>query len=347
MPIRISIAERALLRLGVIPAPLVDVVQHTAYRMMLAAYRLGVFEELASGPRDLAALSGALGANSASLESFLDLLRRLGYVTLRDGRYANTAAARRWLTAESPDSLVGIVDFLQDHMRRWEHLEETIKAGEPPFTAYDYYRDHPDRWPSFHAGQRAIATFTVDEAARKARLRDGPLRLLDVGGSHGLYTIALCRRYPQLSAVIYDWPEGVSAAHVEIARTGMQARITTQTGDFLADDLGSDYDVALLGNIIHGQKPPAIQSLLPRVRAALNGDGTLLIVDQVGLRQPFTPFAGYAARLVGLLLLNELGGGLYPYAQVRSWLLEAGFRDVRLRRLLTTPGFVLIHAQAM
>lgn len=339
-----SLAERALLRLGVIPAPLVDVMQHTAYRLLLAAHRLGVLAALDAGPRDLASLSAELEANPASLEPFLDLLRRLGYVSLRDGRYSNTAVTRRWLSAESPRSLLGIVDFLDDHMRRWEHLEATIKAGEPPFTAYDYYRAHPDRWPAFHAGQRAIALFTVEEAARKARLRDGALRLLDVGGSHGLYTIVLCRRYPALTAVIYDWPDGVAAAHAEIARTGMGERITTQTGDFLADDLGSGYDVALLGNIIHGHKPPAIRALLRRVHAALNDGGTLLIVDQVKLRQPFTPFAGYAAGITGLLLLNELGGGLYPYAQVRAWLLESGYRDVRVRRLLSTPGFALIQA---
>jgi hypothetical protein len=168
--------------------------------------------------------------------------------------------------------------------------------------------------------------------------------LIDVGGSHGLYTVELCRRYPHLHAVIYDWPEGVAAAQREIARTGLDERIGTATGDFLVDDLGQGYDVALLGNIIHGQKPPAIVDLLGRVRGALRADGTLLIVDQVGLRQPFTRFAAYTARLVGLILLNELGGGVYPYADVRRWLLQSGYRDVRLRRLLGTPGFVLIQA---
>jgi cyclopropane fatty-acyl-phospholipid synthase-like methyltransferase len=193
---------------------------------------------------------------------------------------------------------------------------------------------------------RAIASFSVDEVARKARLPGGPLRLIDVGGSHGLYTIALCRRYPGLSAVIYDWPEGVAAARREIAQAGLAARIGTQTGDFLTDDLGRGYDVALLGNIIHGQKPPAIVDLLRRLCAALNEGGRLLIVDQVRMRQPFTRFAGYTAQMIGLFLLNELGGGIYPYTQVRAWLHETGYRDVRVRRLLRAPGNVLIQATA-
>jgi len=116
------------------------------------------------------------------------------------------------------------------------------------------------------------------------------------------------------------------------------------TGDFLTDDLGAGYDVALLGNIIHGQRPPAIVDLLRRLHASLNDDGTLLILDQVRLHAPFTRLGGYAAALVGLLLLNELGGGIYPYAQVRAWLRETGYGDARLRRLLRAPGNVLIQA---
>jgi len=344
MPIIPSLPERALLRLGVVPAPLVDFLQHAAFRLLLAGHRLGVFAALEEGPLTLRELSERLDARPEGLQPFLDLLRRLGYVSVRGGRYANTATTRRWLSADSPQSLVPAIPFLDDFVRRWDHLEETIKEGRPPFTAYEFYDRRPECWPSFHDGMRAIALFTIDEVARAARLRAGPLRLLDVGGSHGLYTIALCRRYSQLTAVIYDWPDGVAAAEREIARAGLAARVTTMTGDFLTDDLGAGYDVALLGNIIHGQRPPAIVDLLRRLHASLNDDGTLLILDQVRLHAPFTRLGGYAAALVGLLLLNELGGGIYPYAQVRAWLRETGYGDARLRRLLRAPGNVLIQA---
>ncbi len=345
MPIIPSLAERALLRLGVIPAPLVDFLQHASFRLLLAGHRLGVFAALEDGPLTLDELVQRVGARSEGLEPLLDLLRRLGYLSRRGGRYANTATTTRWLTGQARRSLMPALPFLDDFVRRWDHLEETIKEGRPPVTAYEFNDLHPDRWPAFHDGMRTIALFTVDEVARKARLRAGPLRLLDVGGSHGLYTIALCRRYPEMSAVIYDWPDGVAAAAREIARAGLSDRITTMTGDFLTDDLGAGYDVALLGNIIHGQQPPAIHDLLRRLHDAMNRGGTLLILDQVRMREPFTRFAGYAAALTGLLLLNELGGGIYPYTEVRAWLRETGYGDIRRRRLLRAPGNVLIQAR--
>src|SRR5581483_10462039 len=111
----------------------------------LAGYRLGVFDALAAGPLDLPALSRRLGADPAALATLLDLLRRLGYLSRRHGRYANTAATRRWLTRSSPDSLEGIVPFLSELIGRWDHLEATIKEGQPPLTAYEFYRQHPER----------------------------------------------------------------------------------------------------------------------------------------------------------------------------------------------------------
>lgn len=346
MPIQPSFVERVGLRLGVTPAPLVDFLQHAAFRTLLAGYRLGVFEALAVGPLTLDELAARVEAKPPSLEPLLDVLRRLGYLTRRGEAYANTATTARWLIASSPQTITPIVGFLEDFVGRWDHLEETVKEGRPPFTTYEFNDLHPDRWPLFHDGMRMLALFTIDEVARKARLpADRSLRLLDVGGSHGLYALALCRRYPRMEAVIYDWPAGVAAAQVEIARAGLGARVTTRTGDFLTDDLGHGYDVALLGNIIHGQKPPAIVDVLRRLRVALEPDGSVLILDQVAMRQPLTRFAGYAAALTGLLLLNELGGGIYPYTQVRSWLRETGYPDVRLRRLLRAPGNVLIQAR--
>lgn len=344
MPVSLSLVERVLLRAGVIPAPLVDFAQHAAYRLFLVAQRLGVFEGLADGPLALAELAGRLEAQQVPLAELLDLLRRLGYLSFRGGRYANTVATTRYLTTRSPQSLLGAITMFDGIMERWEHLDQAIRDGEPPYTAYEYFDQHPECWPPFHAGQRALAQFTADEMATKARLPDRPLRLIDLGGSHALYTIALCRRYPELRAVVYDWPDGVAAARRGIVSAGMEDRITTRTGDFFRDDLGQGYDVALLGNIIHGQPPKAIRSLFSRVHEALDPDGMLLILDQVRIAQPFTRFAGYMAVMTGLTLFNELGGALYPYTEIRDLLHLTGYGHVRLRRLLHAPGSVLIQS---
>ena len=80
-------------------------------------------------------------------------------------------------------------------------------------------------------------------------------RLLDVGGGHGSYSIGFCRRYPQLSATIFDLPGALKLGQETIAAERISDRIWVQEGDFWVDDLGDSYDVALLFNIIHAHLP--------------------------------------------------------------------------------------------
>jgi tRNA A22 N-methylase len=45
----------------------------------------------------------------------------------------------------------------------------------------------------------------------------GARDLLDIGGSHGYYSVALCRRHPTLRAVILDLPQAVVHAETILA----------------------------------------------------------------------------------------------------------------------------------
>jgi hemolysin activation/secretion protein len=45
-----------------------------------------------------------------------------------------------------------------------------------------------------------------------------PTAMLDIGGSHGLYSVALCRRYPTLDGTILEPPQVEEATRL-LART--------------------------------------------------------------------------------------------------------------------------------
>ncbi len=119
----------------------------------------------------------------------------------------------------------------------------------------------------------------------KVRLPAQARRLLDVGG-HGRYALALCRRYPSLSAVVFDAPQALEAARAGIAEAHLAERVTTQAGNFLEDGLGSGYDVALLFNIVHGLTPEQNTALLRRAASALNPRGIVVVAEQVSSRAP-------------------------------------------------------------
>lgn len=107
-----------------------------------------------------------------------------------------------------------------------------------------------------------------------------------MGGGHGAYSIALCRRHPQLMATVFDLPEALKAARENVAAEGLEDRIELREGDFLTEELPTGYDVALLFNIVHGFEAEQNAALLQNVAAALDPGGLVAVVEQVTGRAP-------------------------------------------------------------
>ena len=59
---------------------------------------------------------------------------------------------------------------------------------------------------------RAMASGSAREVGRRTPVKSGARDMLDIGGSHGYYSVAICRRHPGLRAVILDLPEAIKHA---------------------------------------------------------------------------------------------------------------------------------------
>jgi SAM-dependent methyltransferase len=169
-------------------------------------------------------------------------------------------------------------------------------------------------------------------------------RLLDVGGGHGLYSIAFCRRHAQLTATIFDLAPALAVAHASVAGSDVEGRVTVQEGDFCTDELGAGYDVALVFNIVHSHQPEQNVELLRKAARALIPGGLIVILDQFADAQLRSPTARAVARLNGLNLFNASGGQCYSAAEISAWLEQAGFGPPRRIDLLTSPGNGLLLA---
>ena len=65
-------------------------------------------------------------------------------------------------------------------------------------------------WERYQRAMRAIAGLGATELARRVSLPTRARAMLDIGGSHGYYAVAFCRRHPRLRATVLERPE----AHV-------------------------------------------------------------------------------------------------------------------------------------
>ena len=336
MPVVPNLLERALFRAGVAPRPMVDIAAAASFRAVQAALRLDVFERLAAGPRTTRDLAADLAVDAASLDRLLGLLEAAGHLRRRGNTYTNSVSTKRWLLRSAPGSLADFIGIWTDVVfDEWDTLEESIRTGRPALHMHDWLAAR-GKWPAFNAAMTGFARSAADLVAAAIPL-SGARTVIDVGGSHGLYAIACCRREPGLRATVFDLSEALERTEANATAAGVVDRVSLRAGDLAHDDLGSGYDVALLFQLLHYFDDARLAAVLAKVRDALAPGGRIVILDQLTTSGPL-PAALAFLRTLALQYKTSLGGDLRSFAEVRRALEAAGFTDVSRRRLLRLPG---------
>lgn len=342
MPVVPNTLERlAFLRLNRGPGPFLDLLSTGSFHAATAAIDRGVFEALADGPRSVASLAETVSADPAVLESLCDLLVAGGYLDRSDDDYRNTGMTRRWLTdAEGTNMAPWLTAWDEVVLPFWEREMATVlREGAPSVDIYTWAAE-TGRADTLHAGFRAAARLASEDALTVVGVPDGETRLLDVGGGHGLYAVAFAGANPDLTATVVDLEAARETCEDTIAAEGVTDRITFRAGDYLVDDLGSDYDLALAFNVLHAHDTETNRDLLGRVFDALGPGGRVAVLEEFTGEGP-TPIARTATLFVDLTYRVTLGARTYPSADVEGWLRDAGFENVRTKRTRTGVGFVL------
>lgn len=338
IPTRLT--ERLALALGKVPVPLLDAIYGPIKaRALMAGVRLGVFEALREGwhaPEDLAR---RLGLDAASLELLLRVLCVADYVVHRRGRYALSPLGRRTMLPGGAMELRGFVRWNEVQLRLVDRLEDVLRTGR----GLDLHAvlDDPEAWRDYERGMLEIARLDAPVVAKAVPVPRDATRLLDLGGGHGFFGAAVCRRHAGLRSTVLDLPAALDAARELARESGIMPLVDYRACDIARDDLGEGFDVALLCNILHHFAPPDVAGILRRTRVALRAGGTVAVWEIERPRSDASPTDGDGAALYFRLTST---GGAYPADEYAGWLRAAGFEGTRVRRPLATPGKILVTA---
>jgi SAM-dependent methyltransferase len=222
-----------------------------------------------------------------------------------------------------------------------EHAEEFVRTGRP----VDFHAQMtPGEWEVYQRGQRAHAVYSAPEVARRCPAPRDPRRMLDIGGAHGHYSVALCRRYPDLRSTILDLPPAIEQAAPLVAREAMGERVAHRTGDALTDDLGAEaYDLVFIGNLVHHFDESANRGLIGRVARALRPGGFCVILEIIRGERPEE--AGQIGALTDFFFAVTSAAGTWSFDEMADWQRAAGLTPRRPIRLRYTPGYGLQAAR--
>ncbi|QFZ24206.1 methyltransferase [Saccharothrix syringae] len=308
------------------------------FKALAVAVELRLFTVLdRAGGLTAAELADELGTGPRAADMFLASCASLGLLEERDGRYANSAVADRFLVEGREDYFGGFVRFCDTReYPGWGRLTDAVLTDRPttwdpdvqdsPFAASDTAM-LAGFWDALHVAAR----YTARELARVYDFR--PHRaLLDVGGGSGAFPIELCARHPALRASVYELAHVCPIAEDRVARAGLTGVVDAVAGDFLADGrLPAGYDVHLVSGVLHNWDPATNLALLRKCREALAPGGVLLVCELVlNDRRTGPP----EAALMGLnMVVETVGGRNYAESEYVDWLDRAGFTGLEVRGL--------------
>jgi predicted O-methyltransferase YrrM len=331
--------EWVALKKNLMPFPLAHTqLMFVLSRAVLCAYKFSLFDAIGHDKVTVPELATKTSLNERALASLMSVLTPAGYFKYSGGRYALTANAKKWCLTDSTHSLHNQQMF---NMLCWNwmtHMDDFLQTGKG-LQYHDNFNEH--EWDLYQKGMESIAATMATEAVKMMPTMTEPRHMLDIGGSHGLYSVELCRKYPSLNAIILDLPEAVAKAAPLLQQYGMGQRVKHLAGNALTYDIGTgEYDLVLISSLIHHFSKADCELLILKAATALKKGGYIVIQEMV------RPEPGNSTDMVGPIMdlffnLSSTAGN-WSLPELKAFVNIDGLQFYKANRFISPPGFIQV-----
>ncbi|RRA98755.1 class I SAM-dependent methyltransferase [Larkinella rosea] len=343
-----SLLEWIALKINLVPLPLLHAqIFPIVGKAVLEAADKGIFDAVHAGKQTVEEIAVECQLHPKALRELMGLLTVLGYFRCHEGRYTLTRISRRWLLKNNEESVFGMMVFNNRVVWPWlDQLGKYLQTGEGI-----QYHDHltTQQWAYYQQAMVAATSTEAKEFGRKAPVPKTATHMLDIGGSHGQHSVALCRKMPHLQAVILDLPQAIEQAAPLLARAGMGDRVRHQAGNALTDDFGENrYDIVLMSSLAHHFSDKQNREVARKVAKALKPGGVYIVNEFI--RPESDGEAGaVGTNLVGSSMDLFYGltstAGNYSIREIQSWQTAAGLKPFKVKTYLSIPGRAMVAAK--
>lgn len=313
---------------------------------LLAVAEVGVFQALLASPATAAELGTRCGVSGWRLGPLLDrvaangFLRKTGRADVGD-EYA-LVPGDEGLFQAGPDNEALSFATVETTFLRLSRGVEVLRTDEPIViagTGGDAPAEERGRFLRYLHERSAPGAVEVAEI-----LCGEPVTCVaDLGSGLGTYAAALLHRSPQATAVLVDRPNATDLVNDFLGESGLADRARFVGGDFLSDDFGDGFDLAVVSNIAHNVGSEGTIALLKRLHDRIVPGGRVAVKDLMVQDDRLSPAS--AGRFALLMAMVTPRGGVFPASEVATWLEAAGFRVVSNQTLVVAEGSYLVVGQ--
>jgi (2Fe-2S) ferredoxin/SAM-dependent methyltransferase len=299
-------------------------------RAMLTGIELNIFAAIGDG-ETASQVATKIGTDARATEMLLNALVSMGMLAKTDGVFCVTPVTARYFAGRSSDDARAAMMHTVHLWHRWSTLTECVRSGTS--VTLQETAGRGENWTeSFIAAMHHNAQTRAPQVVEAVGIK-GSLRMLDVGGGSGAYSIAFAQANEMLQVDLLDLPDVLPIAQRHIEEEGLGHRIKTRPGDLRTDPLGLGFDLIFISAICHMLGPDDNRDLLRRCHAALAPKGRIVVSDFILEADKTVP--KQAALFALNMLVGTRDGSSYSDVEYAAWLGEAGFQNVNRIRL---PG---------
>jgi hypothetical protein len=301
---------------------------YMASKQLFEASRIGLFSAVAGGEDTVSAIAERCGVSERIARILADAMAAKGLLVRADGRYRVSADAAAYLTGE--DSAVDLAPFLtflgEISYPHWLQFAHTVDTTEPGDLQMD-----DARWATFMAGVMTYNRLHAQEFGRHVDLA-GATKALDFGGLSAEFALSVMAQNPQLhTTFVYaaGFEDGIAEA---IEAAGVGDRAVVEVGETATAEPQGEYDAVFANHVIHRFSAEENARIFRNLRNAAAPGATLTVLDF--FLDDDEEQRGLDALHAGEYLVID-GTIVYPEAEVRGWLSDAGWE---VREKVALPG---------
>jgi ubiquinone/menaquinone biosynthesis C-methylase UbiE len=301
-----------------------------------AAVNNKIFDTLEGGAKTVEQLQKKTGGSARGLRAIMDALVGLGLLKKdRQSKYSLTPESQAFLISDKPGSLAGFFGSILPVMAsRWLRLTEIVRGGQPAVAV----NQEPEGTEFFGQLVETIIPMSYPGAQRladhlKIANAKEELRVLDLAAGSGIWGIAAAQKSPRVRVTAVDWPGMIPTTKRITGKFGVRERFDFIEGDLADANFGSGYDIATLGHILHSEGEQRGRRLLKKVFRALKSGGTIAIAEWLVNDHRTKPL--HSLMFAVQMLVNTEKGDTFSFNEIKAWLEDAGFKQVRK---LDAPG---------
>lgn len=296
--------------------------------------RLDVADHMTGGPRTVAELAEATGADADGLGRVLVLLAGRGvFHQDEQGRFALTAKGAALRSDARTPARSGILMFTDHMFWRITHGVPAILTERPDsidkvlgVSIDEYFEDHPDLEELFYDGIEKVSD-AENPAVVRAYGFPATGTVVDVGGRFGGFLLALLRELPGMRGVLFDQDPMLRRHRLD--EPDIAGRWEIVDGDFYVELPVADFYV--IKRNLHALDDEDAVRVLSTCRRAMKPDGRVLVIDAI-IPPGNEP---HVSKSMDFMMLANFVGRERAASDLDRLFASAG---LRLNRVIRTPS---------